>query len=147
MPLAQMTFVRQVKIQPNGDIIAPLFGRAPIWLAFDGVTEPLKGVGYEVEMRRYLDDPKKIDYHARIMIGDRVIEVKDPQKTLYAVYKKESLNVDFAAAKKDGPNGNKSVLEFLGTPDYLIALNLNLTENQGFHDTVEETAANAMGPM
>ena len=56
-------------------------------------------------MRRYLDNPKKIDYHARIMIGDRAIDIKDPGKTLYAVYKKESLKVDFAAAKKDGPNG------------------------------------------
>lgn len=147
MPLAQMTFVRQVKIQENGDIIAPIFGRAPVWLAFDGVTEPPKGVGYEVSMRRYLDNPKKIDYHARIMIGDRAIDIKDPGKTLYAVYKKESLKVDFAAAKKDGPNGNKSVLEFLGTPDYLVALNLDLPENRGFHDTVEESTANAMGPM
>ena len=147
MPLAQTTFLRQVKAQPDGTIIAPLFGNAPAWLCFDGATEPPKGIGYDIRMRRYLDDPTKVDYQARIMIGDRTIDIQNPKYTIYAVYEKSSLKQDFETMKKDGVIGNKPVLEALGSPDYLIAVDLTVPENRNFHETTEEPLGRAGGPM
>lgn len=144
------TILEQIKELPDGTITVPLFRTATVKEALDGVPDVNKdGIGYEVAYRMEMDRESVLVYHATVYIGDRRIETSEQNDVIFGTWYPRGPKGWTDELIKTGHDRSKSVLEVLGSPDYLQAVKFN---SQAYRDLMKGYKADSLsgspeGPM
>lgn len=114
-----MAIMNQVKELEDGTVTVPVFGPSTVDNQFRPTLAAPDLVGFEVSYRREAGQVSSGDYHLMILIGDRRIETTEPNDVVFATWYPRGGKGWAEALANTGTNDSESVLEILGTPDYL----------------------------
>lgn len=144
-----MAIMNQIKELEDGTVTVPLFEPSTVDNLFRPTLMAPEKVGYEVSYRREAGESMGGDYHLTILIGDRRIETTDPNDVVFATWYPRGGKGWAEALAHQGNNDSESVLEILGTPDYLQTAQEN---SKAYNELMkgfkaDSVSASPVGPM
>lgn len=144
------TILEQIEELPDGSVTVPLFRTNTVKESFDGVPDVNKdGIGYDVSYRMEMTKESTLDYHITVLIGDRRIETSEPNDVIFGTWYPRGPKGWTNKLIETGADRSKSVLDVLGSPDYLQSVKFN---TQDYRDLMKGYKADSLsgspeGPM
>lgn len=144
-----MAIMNQVKELEDGTVTVPLFEPSIVDNMFRPTLMAPEKVGFEVSYRREAGESMGGDYRLVILVGDRRLETTNPNDVVFATWYPRGGKGWAEDLAKQGNNDSESVLEVLGSPDYLQTAQEN---SKAYHELMkgfktDSLSASPYGPM